>query len=75
MNAERWKTVERLFHEASAISGSERTRYLNRHCAGDEELRRELEELLKQDQMAPLDIRLAIAEAARELLGTKGPKR
>ncbi len=75
MNAERWKTVERLFHEASAISGSGRTRYLDHHCAGDEELRRELEELLKQDQMAPLDIRLAIAEAARELLGTKGPKR
>lgn len=75
MNAERWKTVERLFHEASAISGSERTRYLNHYCAGDGELRRELEDLLTQDQMAPLDIQQAIAEAARELLGPKGPKR
>ena len=46
MTDQRWDTLERLFHEASELSGAERDGFLREHCAGDRALQREIEDLL-----------------------------
>ena len=46
MTPEQWEKVSEIFHEASALEGEERKRYLNSQCDGDETLRREVESLL-----------------------------
>jgi serine/threonine protein kinase/Tol biopolymer transport system component len=49
MNAERWREVDRLYHSALEREPGERAAFLVQACSGDEELRREVEELLAQD--------------------------
>ena len=46
MTADRWATVERLCHGALERSPAKRASYLDEACAGDAELRREVESLL-----------------------------
>jgi serine/threonine protein kinase/tetratricopeptide (TPR) repeat protein len=46
VDAARWQLLKRLLSEASALSPGERASFLDEHCAGDPELRRELVELL-----------------------------
>src|SRR4029434_5905556 len=48
----RWATVERLYHAALAQTADKRPAYLAEACAGDEQLRREVESLLAQDVSA-----------------------
>ena len=67
MNPERWQLVEQTFHTASELAGSERASYLDCVCAGDAELRQELETLLAEDQTPPLDVAVAIEREAQEL--------
>src|SRR2546423_8807365 len=50
MSADRWKTIEETFHLALDLSGPERLSYLDRACAGDDALRREVDSLLNQNQ-------------------------
>src|SRR6185295_46731 len=49
MSRDRWATVERLYHAALARPVEERAAYLAEACAGDAELRREVESLLVRD--------------------------
>ncbi len=46
MNPERWQEIERLYHEAQKYSAEECAAFLEKSCAGDESLRREVESLL-----------------------------
>src|SRR4030095_15988243 len=46
MDAERWQQIERLYHAALARPATERAAFLAEGCAGDEELRREVTQLL-----------------------------
>ena len=46
---DRWATVDRLYHEALGRPAEERAAFLGEACAGDEELRREVESLLACD--------------------------
>jgi serine/threonine protein kinase len=57
MDAERWRNLERLYHTALGREPEERGKFIAEACPGDEELRRELESLLRQDVAAnsPLD--------------------
>lgn len=48
MQAERWQQVERLFHAALKHAPDERAVLLAEACAGDEELRHEVESLLAE---------------------------
>jgi serine/threonine-protein kinase len=50
LNPDRWRRVEELFHEASELPHSQRTAFLQRSCANDPELRREVESLLKHSE-------------------------
>jgi eukaryotic-like serine/threonine-protein kinase len=68
MDRERWRILEQCFHEASKLGSRERISYLERVCAGDLELGRELEALLDQDRMTQPEIRRTIEGEAEELL-------
>src|SRR6187551_3047538 len=46
MDAERWQQIERLYHAARARPATERAAFLAEASAGDEELRREVAQLL-----------------------------
>lgn len=46
MEPERWKLVEQLYHSAMEQQESQRAAFLERACAGDPDLRREVESLL-----------------------------
>ena len=46
MNPQRWRQIERLYHEAMAQPAAARAGFLAAACAGDEALRGDVEELL-----------------------------
>lgn len=52
MSTDRWREIERLFHEALERPAAERTAFLDAACAGDEELRREVETLARSSDQA-----------------------
>jgi eukaryotic-like serine/threonine-protein kinase len=45
--ADRWEQVEKLCQAALELEESQRAAFLEQACGGDEELRREVESLLK----------------------------
>ncbi|HMY75170.1 MAG TPA: serine/threonine-protein kinase, partial [Blastocatellia bacterium] len=49
MTPERWQQIERLFQEARALDAAARKPFLTAACAGDEELRRQVEVMLSAD--------------------------
>ena len=63
---ERWKSIERLYHEAADRPFDERVAFLESACAGDAALRREVESLLAHDGGGFLE-EPALDLAAREL--------
>jgi serine/threonine protein kinase/tetratricopeptide (TPR) repeat protein len=46
VNPERWSLLQRLFHQAEELPPEERERFLDRECATDPELRRQVVSLL-----------------------------
>jgi eukaryotic-like serine/threonine-protein kinase len=46
MSPEKWREISKIFHLASEKSADERSAFLKEKCAGDAELRREIENLL-----------------------------
>jgi eukaryotic-like serine/threonine-protein kinase len=48
--SERWQQIESLYHAALEQDVAHRSGYLRQACAGDEELEREVESLLGQDE-------------------------
>jgi serine/threonine protein kinase len=68
MNAERWYQVEQLYHSAREREAGQRDRFLSQACAGDEDLRREVESLLSYEtETAMLLDRAALEVAVRAL--------
>jgi len=55
MSGERWERVKRLVDDALTRSSSDRKRFLDESCAGDDALRAEVESLLRYEQGALLD--------------------
>jgi serine/threonine protein kinase len=53
MSSERWKRIEQLYNQAADLEvGPLRAELLDRACAGDPELRRELDSLLQYEERA-----------------------
>ena len=70
MKDERWQQVERLYHSVVAKRPVERSAFLAEVCAGDEELRREVESLLAYEDRAETFIESpALDIAARMMAG------
>ena len=66
---EEWERVESLFLEALELSLEERAAFLDRACAGKEDLRREVESLLAYDNASELHIAAAVEDTAHSLVG------
>jgi serine/threonine protein kinase len=71
MSAERWQEIEKLYHAARECDASQRAAFLDQSCAGDEELRGEVESLLASDARAgdfldPLALKVVADEIAAE---------
>src|SRR6516162_8317446 len=47
LDAERWRQVDKIFHEALKRKPDERDVFLERECAGDASLRKEIETLIR----------------------------
>ena len=70
MNPERWQQVRELLDRAITAPEDERSTFLETACAGDEELRSEVESLLRSHQQAGttflkkpvLDVGVAVLE-------------
>jgi serine/threonine-protein kinase len=52
MTPERWNQIENLYHAAVELTSGQRPAFLDQACAGDEELRREVESLLASHEQA-----------------------
>jgi eukaryotic-like serine/threonine-protein kinase len=62
MDADRWRKIEEVYHAALKHNAGERRIFLDQACAGDEELRREIESLLACEN----DAKEFLAEPAME---------
>jgi eukaryotic-like serine/threonine-protein kinase len=71
MTPDRWREIERLFHEALARPPAERAAFLEKACAGDDELRREVESLAKSDDDAGSFIEHPALEALAAGIGIR----
>jgi eukaryotic-like serine/threonine-protein kinase len=69
---ERWATVERLYHAALARAADTRAEFLADACAGDQELRRQVESLLAQDVSADAGLTRGAVVAAAGLVSDVG---
>jgi eukaryotic-like serine/threonine-protein kinase len=65
-DAERWATVERIYHDAIDRPPAERAAFLRSACAGDDWLHHEVESLLASDGGSLLE-KSALDMAAREM--------
>jgi serine/threonine protein kinase len=68
MQAERWKTIERLCNEALDRDEDQRAAFLKSACAGDESLLREVESLLAQQEHADRFIEIPALDQAAQAL-------
>src|SRR5213592_426180 len=73
MKAERWLTVERVYHSALERSAEERAAFLSEACGSDDELRHEVESLLAYEVKAKDFIENPALEVAGELMADGQP--
>ena len=66
MKPERWQRIEQLYHSALGRVPGERAAYLAAECAGDEELRREVESLISNGQEGGAFLERPALEVAAE---------
>ena len=69
MANERWVQIEHLFHVALESPVAERGALLAQQCAGDEELRREVESLLTEHEQPPSVFAIPAADLAADWIG------
>lgn len=72
MRTERWQEIDRLFDAVLDLDPAARDSYLTEACAGDEELRRGVEELLTAHQRAELFIEAPAMEMAAKAAAARG---
>jgi eukaryotic-like serine/threonine-protein kinase len=67
MDAERWQRVATLYDSVLDRAPGDRAVFLKAQCAGDDDLRREIESLLEQDETPVLVDRPMLETAAAVL--------
>jgi tRNA A-37 threonylcarbamoyl transferase component Bud32/tetratricopeptide (TPR) repeat protein len=72
---ERWRDVERLYHQALEHAEGERGAFLQDVCAGDEALRQAVESLLSVHQEAATFLEIPALELAARALAEAAPAR
>ena len=71
--AARWQQIEQLYHDALQCAPAERTAFLEKACAGDEGLRREVESLLAYQDRSEEFIESPAIEVAARLVAEEQP--
>ncbi len=74
MTPDRWQQVDELFQAAIELNPAKRAAFLDTSCAGDEELRREVDSLITFDEQGLSLIDAPAFEAAAGLLVNDGPE-
>ncbi len=74
MTPERWQQIEKLFHAALERTPKERAAFLADVCAGDEELRREVESLLATHERGGNLLEAAASDLAVEWMQKQQPQ-
>ena len=73
MKPERWQQIEQLYDRALEMEESRRASFLREACAGDDDLRRELEQLLAEGRPAESFMEQpALREIAHDFAATAG---
>ena len=72
---DRWRDVERLYHEALEHAEGERAAFLQDACAGDAALRQAIESLLSAHQEAEAFLEIPALELAARALAEVAPAR
>ena len=70
----RWQQVEKLCQAALELEESQRAAFLEEACAGDEELRREVESLLQFDSRGDRFIEEPALEVAAKMIAQEKPE-
>ena len=70
----RWQQVEKICQSALELEESRRAAFLEQACAGDEELRREVESLLKFDRRGHRFIEEPALEVAAKMIAHDKPE-
>jgi serine/threonine protein kinase/Tol biopolymer transport system component len=70
MDADRWRRVEALYHDALRFPPDQRVRFLTDACGSDETLRREVESLLSYQTSAEAFIEGPAVEVAARLMAS-----
>ena len=73
MTPDRWQKIEELYHAALKLDQIERAAFLEQACAGDEDLRREVESLLASDAQAESFLESPVLVVAARALVAEGP--
>ncbi len=73
MTPERMQQIEAIFHDACNLAPGERSAFVAQACAGDEDLRREVELLLESDEQAATLIEAPAYQMAAPLLAESQP--
>ncbi|MGH9942954.1 MAG: protein kinase domain-containing protein [Pyrinomonadaceae bacterium] len=71
MNPERWQQLERLYQAALERAAGERSAFLEQACAGDEQLRREVERLIASHESQDSFLQGAAFDLGMELLANE----
>jgi len=66
--SDRWRRLEALFHAASDMDTAQRSAFLDGACAGDPELRAEVESLLESSTESGAFIEGSLGQAARDFV-------
>ncbi|MFN0119843.1 MAG: protein kinase domain-containing protein [Blastocatellia bacterium] len=73
MDSKRWEQIGRLYDAAQELTGPQRTAFLSQACAGDDELRREIESLFAAESSAADFMATPALREAAQLLSTHAP--
>src|SRR5262245_66102369 len=74
MTLERWQQIKQLYHSVLEREPSERANLLDQACAGDQEMRSEVESLLASHEKAGSFLASPALEVAAELLANDQAK-
>jgi serine/threonine protein kinase/Tol biopolymer transport system component len=67
MSDTRWQRIEEVFHQAADLEPAQRVHFLDTACTDDDELRREVESLLANDNTEDNIVETAVSKAVDQL--------
>jgi tetratricopeptide (TPR) repeat protein/tRNA A-37 threonylcarbamoyl transferase component Bud32 len=74
MDPDRWKQIQKIFHDSADLPASEQASFVERACGGDEVLRADVVDMLKADSSGTSLLDHDVAHlAGRMLEGANGP--